>query len=444
MEIPKERWLQVFNTFENKITTGSTYGYREIMQQYKYSERHSRYISFVLENLELLKDALGGNVPSGKNEKIVDYKEDTATVTTRSANITNLEKALEYAEVDLSVWEVDRHIINSWEVTMGKDNTGTGKPETLTNYQVKVWLKRKDKNLIADGVLQYIKDADLTIPKVKLITNTRKKYIAAELAPVDAHFGKFAWHPECLAGHMDTEIAGKVFIDSCRDNLEKISRWEPSKIFFVVGNDLMHIENVLGQTPFHHNQLDFDSRLPKIIKKCKESLITVIDTAIQLAPTEIVWIPGNHDITGSYWLCEILTERYRANKHVTIDNSPAEKKCRLWGDLLVAWTHDASGRKQNPTINMLPQFWPELWGQSRFREWHTGHKHKSEVTKITPVTTVGGTIVRQLSALSNIDKWHLDNMFVDAVPSCESFIWDKSMGIRAQYPSFIDYLKFRD
>ena len=67
-------------------------------------------------------------------------------------------------------------------------------------------------------------------------------------------------------------------------------------------------------------------------------------------------------------------EHFRNDDRVIVDNTPPWRKARLWGNLLIGWTHDANVRQTN-VVNMLPQFFPELWGKSKFREWHTGHKH---------------------------------------------------------------------
>lgn len=56
-------------------------------------------------------------------------------------SIKTLEDALDFAEVDLDTWEVERHVFNSWDVSM-KNADGTGAFKR-TNYQVKVWFRRK-------------------------------------------------------------------------------------------------------------------------------------------------------------------------------------------------------------------------------------------------------------------------------------------------------------
>jgi len=56
-------------------------------------------------------------------------------------SLTSLDAALKFCKVDLNIWEVERHLFNSWDVT----STNFGK---RTNYQVKVWFKRIEKIII--------------------------------------------------------------------------------------------------------------------------------------------------------------------------------------------------------------------------------------------------------------------------------------------------------
>lgn len=57
--------------------------------------------------------------------------------------IKTLEEALQSSKADLAKWEVERWLCNSWGVT----SWASGKPEYRTNYQVKVWLKKRETTL---------------------------------------------------------------------------------------------------------------------------------------------------------------------------------------------------------------------------------------------------------------------------------------------------------
>lgn len=65
-------------------------------------------------------------------------------------SITSLEQALAFSGVDTRVWEVERHIFNSWDVTSNQ----FGKK---TNYQVKVWFRRKEELEIKRPEFRHIK-----------------------------------------------------------------------------------------------------------------------------------------------------------------------------------------------------------------------------------------------------------------------------------------------
>lgn len=85
-----------------------------------------------------------------------DEKGDSAVYEYKGEKpIRSLKEALHFSDVDLDTWEVDRHIFNSWDVAM-KNANGTGAFKR-TNYQVKVWFRRKQKVEIDSPVFRNIK-----------------------------------------------------------------------------------------------------------------------------------------------------------------------------------------------------------------------------------------------------------------------------------------------
>jgi len=45
-------------------------------------------------------------------------------------------------------------------------------------------------------------------------------------------------------------------------------------------------------------------------------------------------------------------------------------------------------------------------------------------------------LLRQLTALSPIDAWHFENLFTDAVPGGEAFVWSKEHGVIANFTAW--------
>ena len=350
-----------------------------------------------------------------------EYHKDSATIDVNTYTVCTLEDALKIGKVDLNVWEVDHYVQNSWGVSMKGG-------EKRTNYQVKIWLKRKKENILED-FKNLIDEIDGIRLNFTVNPSINKSDYAGEIALYDAHFGKLGWNNETLMGNWDTEICKKAYLEGCEKGLAHLIPYNPAKIFFVFGNDFMHFENVFATTPMGGHNLDVDSRLPKVARIATQTVIEAINMCRSVAPVEVKWIPGNHDMHVSYFLSLMLEAYYRNDSFVNIDNSESNKKAELWGNLLVGWLHDASGRKENAGVNVLPQLWPKLWGQSVFRELHIGHKHKKAEVKTKPVDTIGGTIIRQIPSLSSIDYWHSDNIFIDAVPAGESLLWSKDCGV---------------
>lgn len=272
---------------------------------------------------------------------------------------------------------------------------------------------------------------------------------ALELSTFDAHFGKLAWELETGYRNYDLKIVADDYKYVCDEILEQALPYKPEKIFMPLGQDIYHMDNMQGKTTRGEHTLDVDGRITKVNDVIFEVVLRTIYKAREIAPVKIIWSPGNHDHFASYMLCFSLKQHFKDDPHVEVDLSLPEKgkrihKAELWGTLLVGWTHRIVG-KHNTWHNELSQAFPELWAKSIFREWHHGDQHKKQDVKTYPVFTSGGVLCRQITALSPVDKWHTENLFTDAVPGGEGYIWHKTKGVRANLMGWIgQYTKYRN
>lgn len=296
------------------------------------------------------------------------------------------------------------------------------------NNSIEVVFKAKPiESNILESFKKLIKDMpplNITLPKRKVFKNG----IAGEITTFDAHFAKLAWLQETGYRNYDLNIAIEDYKYANDENLALLAPYKPEKIFYIIGQDMYHIDNMQGYTTGGQHALDVDGRITKVHEKAFCISRDNIIKCSKVAPVEVVWIPGNHDFLASFMLCYSLKQYFRNYSKVTVDVSQDPSKARLWGNLLVGWTHKITGR-YNTWSNELAQKFPDLWGKSKIREWHHGHIHKKQDVKNVPVFTSGGVTCRQITALSPVDKWHSDNVFTDAVPGGESFLWSKDMGI---------------
>jgi hypothetical protein len=296
-----------------------------------------------------------GNGPRAEHRTAgvdTEFSEDKGYVEFRTnKHIKDIDTALEEQGIDLELWEVDRvkTTDNQWDVTM-KMKTGEKSPdraETHTNYQFKImiWLRpRKPKPLI-EAIKLLVKDIPTfkyhkSIPKFRAGSGN-----AVEMSLIDAHFGKLAWAMETGRRDYDLKIATQDYLNACEENLGWTSMFEPEKIFFILGQDLMHVENFEGVTPKGGNILDVDSRLPKIFKTAMETVIKCIYMCRSIAPVEIIPIAGNHDMNITLALAHAIDQHFRDDEHVQVDTGPSKRKARLWGNLLVGWAHEIVGRE---------------------------------------------------------------------------------------------------
>jgi len=105
------------------------------------------------------------------NERIIDSK---------SRRITTLADLIKFCKIDLTVWNIDRHIINKWEVGINAD----GFVVTSPLFQVKVWLTKKYPEAIKP-VIQPV-EINIEIPKV---IKTKKAGLRKGLLLGDAQIG---------------------------------------------------------------------------------------------------------------------------------------------------------------------------------------------------------------------------------------------------------------
>lgn len=386
-----------------------------------------------------------------KTDLLFTQRDNSATL---SGQAKTLDDLLRKANIDMRIWEVDTFEIkdNSWDVTMknvdkelsytdGRANGYTKQVpggDTIANrqYYIKARLKKREDYLefIVDD---YIKD----IPKFDISHFTPKHNvgsgIALEMATLDPHFGKLAWMGETSYRNYDLSIAAQDYEYAVDKNLNWSSHEKIEKIFFIIGQDLFHVDNMKNHTTNGDHTMDVDGRIPKIFRKIFQIVTESIYKCRQVAPVEVIWSPGNHDYLASMMLCFSLEQHFKDDPFVFVDiererDGLITRKARLWGNLLVGWTHRIKGR-ENTWGNELAQQFPQLWGQSKFREWHCGDQHLKKTTKLTPEFTSGGVVIRQLTALSPVDKWHFENLFTDAVPGGEAFLWSKDYGVYANY-----------
>lgn len=341
------------------------------------------------------------------------------------SRIHTLDQLIAAFEIDLTVWEIDRFIANKWEMgyTTGPKESKTSAVEPL--YQVKAFLKRKThivdaKQEIAE-LMALAKDV-VPVPLDIIKKPFGKKGGMLEINLTDHHFGKLAWQLETLYANYDVKIATAVFHRAMQSLLERSPYSSYEEIWFVVGNDLFNADNLAGQTT-SGTQVESDVRIRKTYVTVRTLIVRAIEMLRHLTDkVKVIVVPGNHDYNTTWHLGDSLELYFSLHPDVEIDNRPSSRKYHIYGDVLIGYTHGDKGKTKELPLLMTVEA-RELYGATKFHEWHTGHTHQ------TSTEEHHGIRIRVLPALCPPDKWHSEMGFVGNLRSSEAFHWDRAQGL---------------
>jgi hypothetical protein len=324
----------------------------------------------------------------------------TRTITAKSLDIRTLEDLIQHSNVDMSVWSVDKHVCNSWEVT-------TGDGRCYTNYQVKAWFKPIVPEVELEA-LQAIVEGLTPRRPIKLKVDLGELLFVP--TQFDSHFGKLAWAPETGADY-DIKIAEERFDQATAFSAELAQRdGRIGRILLPVGSDLFHVNTQANETAKGTPQA-VDGRLPKIFRSAYGAVIRQVERLAHIAPIDVVPVHGNHDPQMMMSLMEVLAAWFRNTSHVTVDTSLKKRVAYIWGDCFIGFDHgDGAANDKLPTT--FSTEFPELWGSAKYRIIFIGHWHKKKEMRYVSCDTYGNAIVHVCPSLSGTDDWHYLKGFI--------------------------------
>lgn len=384
---------------------------------------------------------------SGKVPTLTNFAEtkDGGELNSCSHRITTVEQLLAYSKVDENLWEVIDFRISKSEVgskwreqdLTWVDNKMEGFAKRQNTFlveplfHIKVRLKRRKKIKESRAIIDdMIKDAKKHAPSYKKIVypKSKEKY-CLEISPADLHFGKLSWAAETGEDY-DMKIARKLFNDAIGALCARAAGFPLEKILFVVGNDLLNVDNNTSMTTNGTPQ-DEDSRWQKSFIEVRKMLIEAIDRLQVIAPVDVIMVSGNHDQQRVFYVGDVLQAWYHDCPNVTIDNTPTLRKYFRYGQVFLGFTHgDKENTKNLPLIMATER--PADWGVTKYREIHCGHFHKKKEIEFTSVDEFNGVRVRFLPSLSAADAWHVGKGY-RAHRAAEAYVWCKNRGYMGHF-----------
>jgi hypothetical protein len=337
----------------------------------------------------------------------------------------------------IRVCSIDTNIYTVSSFRVAKNFTG--------KYSVQVSLKPKkvDENLTEQGslILQEIRRQSLPFKRkfgqvyVKpYVSIDHEKAItrdcALEINVPDLHLGKLAWGKENGGDDYDIKIAVAEYKKAVKELLSRVNPLTLEKFILPVGNDMINIDNKANTTTGGTPQ-SCDSRFGKIFQTAKELLIETIDELSQIAPVEVIVIPGNHDTVAMFTLGEVLDAWYHNNDQVNVSNTHTPRKYHQYGNNLLMYVHGHNEKLSELGIICATEQ-PHLWAATKFRRVHVGHFHHSKQVKYLDVQEYQGFTVKILNSLSANDAWHEEKGY-KSLKGAEAFLYHRDKGLLANY-----------
>jgi hypothetical protein len=356
-----------------------------------------------------------------------DKKGNTNTVTSKSSRIKTLEDLIHYCCIDLEEWEVERHIVNKWEVG-AKDANKEIVVEPL--FQIKAWLKKRVDYIAMKNVRnEILADIKKIAPKVpKIIHHKSKDSRLLEISVADAHLGKLCWGAE-TGDDYDLSIAVQEYRKAVQSLVSSASPGV-DRILYVVGNDFYHYDTINNETTAGTLQ-DTDTRWQKMFRAGRMAIQDTATMLSSIAPVDIVCVQGNHDWERVFYLGEVIQAVFSNNKNITVDCTVRPRKYYQYHSNLIGFTHgDKEKITDLPLIMASEQ--PTMWAATKFREIHCGHIHKKKDIKWVDIDEHRGVRVRYLPSISGIDSWHSTKGYLNQ-RSAEAIEWTRKDGIAATY-----------
>lgn len=238
----------------------------------------------------------------------------------------------------------------------------------------------------------------------------------------DAHIGMRAIKEE-TGDDYNLDIASER-IRRSMDELVELSPSSRRAIILDVG-DLTHADDTSYATPKSKHALDMSGTQYESIDLAIEVLSAGIFAALRKHIEVLVRVlRGNHNENSYIAIMFALHERFRDNPRVTIEKTPSDFFVHDFGKCMFAAHHGDKGRAERLVMHMAHE-WPEIWGNTKWRYYFTGHLHHAKLQDI------GGVQVEQLRSVSSRDKYSATHGYVGS-PQMQSITYHKEFGEKSR------------
>ncbi len=261
-------------------------------------------------------------------------------------------------------------------------------------------------------------------PKQKRLSAPVRNGHLLEVSIFDLHLGKLAWKPESGADY-DLKISQTGFCEALETLIERSKGFPIERVVFPIGNDYFNVDGMANETTAGTPQRE-DGRWQKSFVLGRKLMVNAINRLREIAPVDVVMVPGNHDVERVFYLGDSLSGWFSQTDDVTVDNSPMARKYYQYGKNLIGFTHGKEEKHVNLPLIMATEE-PEKWASTVWREFHIGHYHHKKDIHFQPVNEHQGIRIRQIPSLCPADDWHRLKGY-GSLRAAEVYVWGRNDG----------------
>jgi hypothetical protein len=280
------------------------------------------------------------------------------------------------------------------------------------------------------GALDDLKNMD--VPEYEIRENPDGEcLLVIDLA--DIHMGKLCVSTETGYTY-SREVAVQRMIEGTRELIRKASGMGIVRILFVIGNDILHVDNARSSTT-SGTQQDTHGTIHQMARDGFAGYVGCIELARLTAPVDIIYIPSNHDWLMGWMLAQQLGAWFRNAPDVTATEynlSELHRKYYRFEGNLIGLTHGDGAKEADLYPLMMTEARAHI-SDCTHRYWYVHHLHH-KIRKQAGVTShkrekdhIGMTMMHNAArsmegdnvqiewvrSMSPPDGWHDRNGYVN-------------------------------
>lgn len=251
---------------------------------------------------------------------------------------------------------------------------------------------------------------------IKDLPEASKNLLVLDIA--DLHIGKLSRASE-TGEEYNTEIAMNRAQSGVSGILSKSKAFNIDRVMFVIGNDVMHIDNAKSTTTSGTFQ-DSDSMFYDMFNNSLELYVKIIESLAMSYKVDIIFNPSNHDYVSGFMLARAVGIWFKDCPNVTINDTIAHRKYYKYGNNMIATSHGDGAKLADVPLLMATEQ-PIMWAETKYRYCYLHHLHHKQVHKFQSAKDYIGVTVEHLRSPSSADSWHYRNGYVSKA-AIEGFI----------------------